>query len=241
MARRVTSLYAMLALMVPGVLVAQGSGAAAEHAAHEAMMGPMAPNPHLRMTPRRAMTADDSVRAMALADTIRRAITKYADPRSAERDGYRLFAPKVKDQKEYHYTNWGHAVQEVFRFNPAKPTSILYRRDSTGQLRLSGAMYTSPKRTAMSRLDSRIPFGVTQWHLHVNLCVPHKGEERRLAERRDGKPLFGTEGTIVTERECRAADGDFHDTLFGWMVHANVYDGTDLATVWGHGGHDDHR
>ena len=98
-------------------------------------------------------------------------------------------------------------------------------------------MYTMPKRTSLKTLDARIPFGATQWHLHVNLCFPRKGESARIAEQRGGRPKFGVEGSIVTARECTAEDAEFHETLFGWMVHANVYDGTDLATVWGHGEH----
>lgn len=239
MFRRPTlTLYALLRLFVPTAALAQGTTSAdPEHAAHEAMAGKMTENPHLRMTPRRPMTPADSIRAMAIADTLRRALARYRDPSAAERDGYKLFAPQIKDQKEYHYTNWKRALQEAFRFNPEKPTSILYRRDSTGKMRLSGAMYTMPKRTSLKKLDERIPFGVTQWHLHVNLCLPHKGESSRLTELRDGHPKFGPEGTIVTERECKAEDAEFHDTLFGWMVHANVFDGTDIATVWGHGEH----
>ena len=35
------------------------------------------------------------------------------------------------------------------------------------------------------------------------------------------------------ERDERdAVHGDFHDTVFGWMIHANVYDGKDLATIF---------
>ncbi len=57
---------------------------------------------------------------------------------------------------------------------------------------------------------------------------------------RGSDQLFGLAGTIVTKEDCLAADGRWSDTIFGWMVHANVFEGTDLATVWGHDDHDEH-
>lgn len=38
---------------------------------------------------------------------------------------------------------------------------------------------------------------------------------------------------MSTSSECDAADGHFQEELFGWMVHANVFEGTDPGTVWG--------
>ena len=199
----------------------------------EAMVHPMA-SAHLRMTPTREPTAADSVRAMAIADTLRRALEKYRDPAAAERDGYKLFAPDVKDQKVYRYARHGNAFLEAFRFSAAKPTSILYKRDSvTGALRIVGGMYTMPKRARPVDIDKRVPLSVTQWHLHTNLCAPRKGQESRLGETRNGKPIFGVEGSITTKAACDTADGRFWPVLFGWMVHANVFEGTDLRTVWG--------
>jgi sulfate-transporting ATPase len=51
------------------------------------MAGVMLASPHMRMSPSRPRTTDDSVRAMAIAGTLRRALMKYADPSAAaERD-----------------------------------------------------------------------------------------------------------------------------------------------------------
>lgn len=240
------SLYLAARLIMPGEAFGQGMpsmqmGADPGQAAHEAMTGNMATNPHMRMTPLRAMTTTDSVRAMAVADTVRRALAKYADPAAAERDGYKLFAPQLKNPKVYHYTNWKHALGEAFRFNPEKPTSILYKKNREGRMQLLGAMYTMPKRTSPADLDQRVPLSVTQWHLHTNLCVPKKGDERRWTEVQNGKRVFGLAGSIATKSACDAENGKFSEVLFGWMVHANVFRGTDLKTVWGHDdmeGHD---
>jgi hypothetical protein len=236
------SLYAIATLAVSAVPRAQAQGGmvmgSPDHAAHEAMAGKMIEGDHMRMTPVRERTTADSVRAMTIADTLRAALAKYANPAAAERDGFRLFAPRMKNQKIYHYTKWSNALEEVFRFDPRKPTSILYKKDSTGQLRITGAMYTMPKRASPVALDKRIPLSVTQWHLHTNLCAPKKGQEQRYYELQNGKPLFGLAGTITTKGACDAENGRFYPVIFGWMVHANVFEGTDLKSVWGH---DDQR
>lgn len=232
------SLYVVIALFVAASARAQGQGrmatGAPEHAAHEAMAGKMVASAHLRMTPSRTRTVADSIRAMAIADTLRAALAKYADPAAAERDGFKLFAPQIRSQRVYHYTKWANALGEAFRFNPRKPTSILYEKDASGHMRIMGAMYTMPKRSGPADLDRRIPLSVTQWHLHTNLCVPKKGEERRYAETANGEPLFGLAGTITTKETCDAVGGRFYPVIFGWMVHANVFEGMDLRTVWGH-------
>jgi hypothetical protein len=242
MLRRGTSLYAIAILALPAPGLAQGMpGMAMDDpagaAAHEAMAAHMTEGEHMRMTPMRRPTAADSVRAMAVADTLRRALAKYADPATAERDGFKLFAPKIKNQRVFHYTKWTNALGEVFRFDPAKPTSILYRKDAAGKMRLVGAMYTMPKRASLAELDKRVPLGITQWHLHTNLCLPKKNAAARYLETQDGKPLFGLAGSITTKGACDAVGGRFSPVIFGWMVHANVFDGTDLNSVWAHDEH----
>ena len=187
---------------------------------------------HMRMTPPRAATHDDSTRARTLATEIRAAIARYADTSAAVADGYRMFLPQVKQQRIYHFTSWRHAVAESFRFDPARPTSILYERRPDG-LHLVGAMYTMPRRTSVDRLDERIPLSIARWHQHVDWCLPPRGATSRWSERRDGKPLFGPESPIATKSACDAVGGQFHDVLFGWMIHANVFAGDDLATIFG--------
>lgn len=219
--------------LVPIALAGQGH--VHDSTAHAAMAGHMEASAHLRVTSRRARTTADSVRAMEIAETLRRELGAYKDTAAAVRDGYRLFLPNVKDQKVYHFTKWSEGFWSAFRWNPSKPTSLLYKRDSTtGRLKLTGAMYTMPRRASDDALNRRIPLSLAQWHLHTNLCVPRKGEEARFFEKRDGKLLFGLEGTIATRSACDAERGVFRENLFGWMVHANVYEGTDIATVWGH-------
>ncbi len=187
---------------------------------------------HMLMSPARPATAADSVKARALVAEIRRAISKYEDPAAAEAAGYRMFLPEVKKQHVYHYTSYRNAFAEAFRFDPDKPTSLLYVPSPDGSLKLIGAMYTAPKRWDTNRLDKRIPLSIARWHKHVNWCLPPKGSNERWLEKRDGKPVFGPESPIATRDACEAVGGVFHPTLFGWMVHANVFAGDQLGEVF---------
>ena len=198
---------------------------------------------HMLMTPARRGTAADTARAASVAAALREAIAKYRDTTAAVADGFRMFAPQLKQQKVYHFTNSWAGVQESFRFDPRKPTSLLYKKDASGRFVLTGAMYVAPKRFSAEQLDARIPLSVARWHKHVNWCIPPRGQMARWLERRDGHPVFGPESPVATKAECDAVHGVFHDTIFGWMVHANVFEGDDPEVIWGdeHAGHDMHE
>lgn len=185
------------------------------------------------MTAPRPANPADSARAARLATDIRQALAKYRDVHTAMADGYVQFLPNVP-QQVYHFTSWRNAMAEAFRFDPALPTSLLYRKNADGSYTLVGAMYTEPRGTSEHDLDQRVPLSVAQWHQHVNLCVPPRGEAVRWTEMRDGKPVFGPKSPVATEAACRAVGGHFIPHLFGWMVHANVFASNDPAVVWGH-------
>jgi len=187
---------------------------------------------HMELTPARPATHDDSVRAMKVADELRRAIAKYQDTSAAIADGYEMFLPGVKDQRIYHFTNRARAFKEAFRFNASEPTSILYTRGADGRLHLVGAMYTMPARAGLSRLDRRIPLSIGRWHKHVNWCVPKKDEQARWTEQKNGAPVFGPESPIATRSACDAVGGVFHDRVFGWMIHVNVNAGSQLGQIF---------
>lgn len=190
---------------------------------------------HMEMTPRRAATAADSARAREIVAQLRTAIAKYRDVSVAEADGFRMFAPRLKNQRVYHFTRNLWAVENQFRFNPEKPTSLLYKKDAAGRFVLVGAMYTAPKRYSAADLDKRIPTSIASWHKHVNWCLPPRGEDSRWLEMQNGHPVFGPLG-VSTSSECGAAGGRFVKQVFGWMVHANVFVSDDPSVIWG----DDH-
>jgi hypothetical protein len=256
---RTVRLRLAVALVAGGVvllmLVARLAGAQAHvHGAEAAPMAtpvPTAPHVHtvddnvklhMEMTPALRGTSVDSARAAKVAGTLRAALMHYRDTAAAVADGYHMFLPEVKEQRVYHFTNSWRAVQEAFRFEPARPTSLLYRKEPAGKFVLVGAMYTAPKRFGYDKLDARVPLSVARWHKHVNWCVPKRGARERWLERQNGEPVFGPQSPIATKEACSVAGGNFHPSIFGWMLHANVFAGDDPASIWGddHLGHDEH-
>jgi hypothetical protein len=238
--RVLLALFALPAIVVAsrGVARAQTADAADRGSA----MAGDASALHMEMTPRRPATAGDSVRAAAIAAELRQSIAKYRDTATAVADGFRMFAPKIKNQKVYHFTRGWNAVQEAFRFDPARPTSLLYTKGADGKLVLVGGMYTAPKRFDLDKLDERVPLSVARWHKHVNWCVPPRGQAARWLERANGQPVFGPESPIATRKACDAVGGIFFESPLGWMVHANVMTSNDPTAIWGddHAGHDMH-
>jgi hypothetical protein len=207
---------------------------AVTHAATDvAMAGALRDGSHMRLSPARAATGRDSLRADSIVFILRDAIAKYRDVRLAEADGFRMFAPGTP-QRTYHFTKWENAVRAELTFDAARPTSLLYTRDSAGRFHLIGAMYTAPVRSSDDDLDARVPLGIARWHLHTDICLPrHLRDRTEWARTRNGLPLFGPASPIATEDECRAVGGRFQKSVFNWMVHANVFTGD----VWSEHSH----
>ena len=125
---------------------------------------------HMRMTPVRPVADGDRERAQQIVDTLAPAIQKYKDYHVALAEGYRIFAPNVP-QPLYHFTNYWNGFLEGFTFDPARPTSLLYKKTKDGY-ELVGAMYTAPRTATLDELNERVPLGVARWHQHTNLCIP---------------------------------------------------------------------
>jgi hypothetical protein len=198
------------------------AGAADAAMSHEHMgMGP-----HMKMTAPRPRTAEDQRRADAVAGTLGAAIARYRDYRVALADGYAQYLPNVR-QPRYHFTNWGNAYLAQSSFDPARPTSLLYK-PVAGGFELVGAMYTAPRRFTEAQLDERVPLAVAAWHQHVNVCLPPKSGYATADWHK-----FGFAGAIAGESECQAAGGIFHPVIFGWMVHVYPFE-QDPAKIWAH-------
>jgi hypothetical protein len=176
---------------------------------------------HMYMTTMRTQSPEDVQRANEVVTQLRAGIEKYKDYHVALDDGFKIFLPKIP-QPEYHFTNYRNGFLESLTFDPARPTSLLYKKTATGY-ELVGAMYTMPKRATEDQLNERVPLSVAMWHLHTNLCLPPLGQLRSADWTK-----FGLKGSIYTEDACSDAGGRFHPVVFGWMTHVYPYqDGLD--------------
>jgi len=180
---------------------------------------------HMYMTKLRMATPQDWAKADEIVADLRESIEKYKDYHVAMADGFRVFMPNLP-QPEYHFTNYYNGYLESFSFDPARPTSLLYKKTGTGY-ELIGAMYTMPKRVTEEQLNERIPLSIAQWHLHTNFCMPPK-EERKKADWNK----FGLLGSISTKDACAEAGGTFYPVIFGWMVHVYPFENS-REKIWG--------
>src|SRR5271155_2864888 len=172
---------------------------------------------HMYMTAMRPQMPGDEQRAREIVTQLRASLEKYQDYHVALEDGFRIFMPNIP-QPEYHFTNYRNGFLESFTFDPARPTSLLYKKTATGY-ELVGAMYTMPKRATEDQLNARVPLSVAMWHLHTNLCMPPLGQLWTADWTK-----FGLKGSIATADACSAAGGRFQPSIFGWMVHVYPYE-----------------
>ena len=194
-----------------------------EKASERAAVNDMTPghqdahNQHMTMTAMRPRSPQDVQRAGEIVTQLRAGIEKYKDYHVALNEGFRIFLPNVP-QPEYHFTSYRNGFMEAFTFDPARPTSLLYKKTSNGY-ELVGAMFTMPKRATEEQLNARVPLSVAMWHLHTNLCMPPRAEVRAADWTK-----FGLHGSIATRDSCDAVGGRFSPVIFGWMVHVYPYE-----------------
>jgi hypothetical protein len=215
---------------MPGMNMGQGAEEKDQLAEHGAMddmshMHHHQMGPHMYMTALRSASPQDWAKADMIVRQLREAIERYKDYHVALADGFRIFMPNLP-QSEYHFTSYQNAFLESFTFDPARPTSLLYKKTKTGY-DLIGAMYTMPKRVTEDQLNARIPLNVAQWHLHTKLCMPPK-DQRAHAD----FTKFGLQGTIITKEACTEAGGIYYPVIFGWMVHVYPFEDS-REKIWG--------
>src|SRR5437764_3038974 len=100
--------------------------------------------PHMYMSALRTPQSGDEQKAQQVADEARQALEKYKDYNVALAEGFKIFLPNLP-QKQYHFTNYGNAIGEAFRFDASKPTSLLYEKNGNGY-KLDGARHTETSR-----------------------------------------------------------------------------------------------
>ena len=97
---------------------------------------------HMYMTALRPANPADEKRAEEILTQLRPTMEKYKDYRVALADGFKIFGPNVP-QPQYHFTNYAYALEASFKFDPAHPTSLLYRKTNDGY-ELVGATFRCP-------------------------------------------------------------------------------------------------
>lgn len=182
---------------------------------------------HMYMTSIRPLKAGDAQKAGALVDSAKAAMEPYKDFHKALSDGYEIFLPNIP-QPQYHFTKYTYGLQARSRFDPGKPTSLLYTKTEDGGYKLVGAMYTDRVDATEEELNGRIPLSIARWHQHINFCKA-PADQKAAYFGLDAK--FGLRGSITTKEACDAAGGEFHPHVFGWMVHVYPYE-TDPKKIW---------
>ena len=202
------------------------TGGDAAKAANDDMDGhDMEMGAHMYMTELRPANASDEKRADEIVAELKPAIAKYKDYKVALDNGYKIFLPNIK-QPIYHFTNYANTREAAVEFDPAKPSSLLYRKTSDGGYELVGAMYTARKTDTEDQLNQRVPLSVARWHKHTNICLPTLRSPASAFANHQFR-------TISTEEACDAVDGRWFPEIFGWMVHVYPYE-TDPSKVWAH-------
>ena len=182
---------------------------------------------HMYMTELRPLKVGDRQKADALVGSAKTAMAPYQDYRKALSDGYKIFLPDVP-QPQYHFTKYEYGLQARQRFDPLKPTSLLYTKTVDGGYKLVGAMYTDRVDASEDEINERVPLSIARWHQHINFCKAPAGQKAAYFGP-DAK--FGLLGSITSKEACEAAGGDFHPHIFGWMVHVYPYE-KDPKNIW---------
>ena len=182
----------------------------------------------MQMSVRTEPKPGDAERAEAIVAAARRVLERYRDVATAERDGYRPFAPRGVVGEEVHYTNHWKAGREGKTLDLERPGSILYKRTATGMVAV-GVMYTAKADATPEQLDARLPLSVAVWHRHVHFCgwpsdAPRSDWDGPAAR-------FGFAGSIDTESDCAAAGGYWIARVLGWMTHVYPLE-NDADRIW---------
>jgi hypothetical protein len=145
---------------------------------------------------------------------------KYKDYKKALADGSVIANPKL-DQPQYHFNSAANARLADSRFDPSKPSSLLYRRTPTMRYKLEGVMFTDRVDASEDELDQRVPLSIAHWHQHTNFCAAPAEE---VKDYHGEHPRFGMFGSIHTRPACQAEGGTFYPVMFSWMIHVFPYE-----------------
>ena len=180
---------------------------------------------HMRMAPTRPATTADSGRAAEIVKTARAGLSKYADVKVAEQNGYVKFLPWLEEQSIFHYNNISNVLATLGTFDATKPVSLLYKKNDKGQMALVGAMYAAVPNATPADLDARLPTSIAHWHEPWILRTVRRFSAPRRAESSTAR------ARALAHDQCapglHATGGRFVPRIFGWMAHVYLFAGDD--------------
>lgn len=109
--------------------------------------------------------------AVTLAD-----LPRYADPATAEADGFRSIGDSFTGYE--HYINWGY-ISDDYELDPDRPESLVYRTED-GESKLVSAMFMLSPGTTLDDVPE-LGGDLTQWHIHDDLCFSDDPAAPRIA------------------------------------------------------------
>jgi hypothetical protein len=124
------------------------------------------------------VTAAEQKRAETLVKETLADLPKYADPATAERDGYYSVGDAATGDE--HFVNWSY-VDDGHILDPTRPESLVYEMRNHEKT-LVAAMYMLPIGSQFT--DAPDAGGaLTQWHFHPNDCLTESPDKKVLMKR----------------------------------------------------------
>lgn len=136
------------------------------------------------------VTPEQQARAENLIAVSLLRLPRYAEPATAEADGFHSIGDAATGDE--HYVNWSYLNDDKI-LDPDYPESLVYQVRN-GEKTLVAAMFMMPEGSSLDTVPD-VGGKLTQWHVHADLCFTDDPVAPRLA--------FG--GGLVTapEEPCR--------------------------------------
>ena len=154
------------------------------------------------------MTADELASLVDQLDTVRDATEKYVDIEQAFADGYVQSTEEVANMGAHFVQPWR---MMDGKFDPERPEILLYTSDEQGDWNLVGTSFVLPLNVVGPDHPEAFVGPLDNWHVHYELCTGSDFDSRSS-----------------TEEECRA-DGGTWVPVYGWMIHAWVWEDNPLG------------
>ena len=161
---------------------AHGSGEATEHA-HEDEAATVPPKPYDPSQPIdlggvEGVSPEQQARAENLVAVSLLRLPRYADPATAQADGFHSIGDAATGDE--HYVNWSYLNDDKI-LDPDYPESLVYRVQN-GTKTLVAAMFMLPDGSTLDTVPD-LGGALTQWHVHADLCFTDDPVAPRLAFR----------------------------------------------------------